>query len=79
MNTYGTPSTCSCQCPCRYEPIVMPVKERVCNRYYAVEQPVICPMNTRIVNHYIPKPVYYPTYTRTEENVCEGNAVPMNR
>ncbi len=61
------------QCPCKYDPIVMPVKERICNRYYCVEQPVICPINTRVVNHYVPRPVYYHTYTRTEENVCEGN------
>ncbi len=64
---------CPNQCPCKYDPIVMPVRERVCNRYYCVEQPVICPVNTRVVNHYVPRPVYYHTYTRTEENVCEGN------
>ena len=57
----------------RCEPIVMPVQERVCNRYHTVEQPIICPINTRIVHHYIPKPVYYPTYTQTEEvNGCGG-------
>ena len=64
---------CPNQCPCKYDPIVMPVRERICNRYYCVEQPVICPVNTRVVNHYVPRPVYYHTYTRTEENVCEGN------
>lgn len=61
-------------CPCKYEPIVMPVRECVCNRYFCVEQPVICPVNTRIVNHFVPKPVYYPSYTQTEENICEGTA-----
>ena len=63
---------CTPQCPCKYEPIVMPVKETVCNRYYTVEQPVICPTQTRIVNHFVPRPVYYPSHTTTEENVCEG-------
>ncbi len=67
------------QPPCRYEPIVLPVREKVCNRYHCVEQPVICPVNTRIVNHYVPRPVYYPTYTRTEENVCEGMQQPLPR
>lgn len=70
--------TSCCQCPCKYEPIVMPVKEQVCNRYFCVEQPVICPVNTRIVNHFIPKPVYYPTYTQTEENICEGQGATTN-
>ena len=57
----------------RLEPIVMPVQERVCNRYHTVEQPVICPINTRIVHHYVPRPVYYPSYTQTEEvQTCTG-------
>ena len=62
---------CGCEAPCKYEPVVMPVKETVCNRYYTVEQPVICPVNRRIVNHYVPRPVYYHTYTQCEETVCE--------
>ena len=37
--------------PCKYEPIVLPVRERVCNRFHTVEQPIICPVNTRIVHH----------------------------
>lgn len=63
-----------CQCPCKYEPIVLPVRERICHRCFYVEQPVICPMNTKTINHFVPRPVYYPTYTQVEENVCEGNA-----
>ncbi len=62
---------CKMECPCKYEPVVMPVKECVCNRYYPVEQPIICPVNKKIVNHYVPRPVYYTTYTQTEETVCE--------
>lgn len=68
-----------CNCPCRYEPIVMPVKERVYHRYYYVEQPVICPTNTQMVNHYVPRPVYYPTNTYSERTMCEGNAVPFDQ
>ena len=59
------------ECPCKYEPVVMPVKECVCDRYYCVEQPIICPVQKRIVNHFVPKPVYYHTYSQCEENVCE--------
>lgn len=64
--------------PCRYDPIVLPVRERVCNRYHTVEQPIICPVNTRIVHHYNPRPVYYPSYTVTEENQCCGMAMAAN-
>lgn len=59
--------------PCKCEPIVLPVCDKVCHRCFYVEQPIIVPINTKTINHYIPKPVYYPTYTRSEENVCEGN------
>ena len=62
---------CGCTSPCKYEPIFLPVKECVCDRYFCVEQPIICPVNKKIVNHYVPKPVYYHTYTTSEENVCE--------
>ena len=31
---------CTPQCPCKYDPVVLPVRERVCDRYYPVEQPV---------------------------------------
>ena len=67
-------SKCGCEFPCKYEPVVMPVKDCVYNRYFCVEQPIICPINKRIINHYVPKPVYYHTYTQTEENMCHGNS-----
>lgn len=59
--------------PCPMEPIVMP--ERVCciNRCHYIEQPVIIPVRTRIINHYIPTPRYYTTSTTSEETVCHGN------
>ena len=71
---------CPCQnhCPCRYEPIVLPVREYVADRYCYVEQPVICPINRKIVNHYCPRPVYYATYTQSEETVCEGQRMNQN-
>lgn len=61
---------CSCACPCHYEPIVLPVKERVCNRVFYVEQPIIVPCLTKVVNHYVPRPTYYYTYNQVEENMC---------
>lgn len=60
--------------PCKCQPVIMPVQECICNRCYYVEQPVIVPHNTRVINHYIPRPVYYHTYTQTEENMCHGNS-----
>ena len=65
--------------PCKYEPIVLPVRERVCNRFHTVEQPIICPVNTRIVHHYSPRPVYYPAYTVTEETACGGTTNSINQ
>lgn len=51
----------------RLEPIVMLFKKEFVTDIIPVEQPVICPINTRIVHHYVPRPVYYPSYTQTEE------------
>ncbi len=65
--------TCPCQkqkCPC--DPIVLPVKVCCINRCYPVEQPIVVPIHTRIINHYIPRPRYYPTYTTSEEDICPG-------
>lgn len=61
------------KCPCKFDPIVMPARECIMNRCYYVEQPIICPVNTRVVNHYIPKPVYYTTYGQSEENICHNS------
>lgn len=74
----GNSNNCSC-CPCKYEPIVMPVREICSDRYFWVEQPIICPINRKIINHYCPRPVYYSTYTTSEETVCEGQANNINR
>lgn len=64
--------------PCKCQPIVMPVQECVCHRHYYVEQPVIVPHNNRIINHYIPRPTYYHTYSQSEENMCHGNGFNTN-
>ena len=77
---YNRQCTQNCQgCPCKYEPIVMPVREYVCNRYYYVEQPIICPINRKVVNHNCPRPVYYSTYSTSEETVCEGQTASYNK
>ena len=80
MYTQQSGRTCPCKngCPCRYEPIVLPVREYAMDRYFYVEQPIICPINRKIVNHYCPRPVYYATYTQSEETVCEGQQARMN-
>lgn len=61
----------NCECPCKYDPIVMPTKECVYNKCVYVEQPIILPMQKKIITHYVPKPVYYRTYSQCEETVCE--------
>ncbi len=66
---------CQCEAPCKCQPIVLPVQECICNRCYYVEQPIIVPHNTRVVNHYIPRPVYYHTYSQSEENMCHGETM----
>ena len=58
---------------CACEPITMAPRECVVNRCIYVEQPIICPCVTRYVNHYIPRPVYYYSYSQQEENVCHMN------
>ena len=57
-----------CGCPCKFDPVVMPINERVCHRTYYVEQPVIIPCQTRVVNHYVPRPTYYYTYNH---GICQ--------
>lgn len=72
MNFNQAEQTCPCQKqqkPGTCEPIVLPCKVCCVNRCYPVEQPIIVPMHTKIVNHYVPRPRYYPTYTTSEENV----------
>lgn len=60
--------------PCKCQVIVLPVQECICNRCHYVEQPIIVPHNTRIINHYVPKPVYYHTYSQSEENICHNES-----
>lgn len=75
QNTYNPNTNRNCQCegPCPMEPIVLPTRVRCVNRCFPVEQPVIIPVHTRIINHYVPNPRYYTTYTTSEETVCHGN------
>lgn len=62
-----------CRPACVLPPIVMP--ERVCyvQRCIPVEQPVIVPTRTHVVNRYVTYPRYIPTHTTTVEPVvCPG-------
>lgn len=65
-----------CSCPCKCEPIVLEPRECIKNYCYYVEQPIICPVNIKHVHHYIPRPVYYSTYSKEEENICYGKMKP---
>ena len=69
---------CNYGAPCKCQVIVMPVQECVCNRCYYVEHPIVVPHNTRIINHYVPRPVYYHTFSQTEENMCHTGTQPNN-
>lgn len=58
---------------CVLPPIVMP--ERVCyvERRIPVEQPIIVPSRTHIVNRYVTYPRYIPVHSTTSEPVqCPG-------
>ena len=66
---------CGCQqntCP-KLQPIVCP--ERVvcthCTYYY--NQPVIVPIRTHVINHYVPQYTYQYQRTTTAEDICHGN------
>jgi hypothetical protein len=61
------------ECPCVFDPIVMNCPERICSTYIYVEQPIILHHTMKKINHYIPKPIYYHTFSQSEENVCHGN------
>ncbi|MDD6302012.1 MAG: hypothetical protein PUA56_01695 [Bacillales bacterium] len=69
----------TCPCKYKYEPIVLPVRECVHNCCYYVEQPIICPVNYKTVNHYIPRPVYYQTITTSMDEICHGQQKEPNK
>lgn len=49
-------------------------EERIIHREIVHQVPHICPVNTRIINHYIYKHTYSPCYTCCEENeICNVN------
>lgn len=56
--------------PCDITPIVCP--ERVCVMHctHRYNQPVIIPVRTHIVHHYVPQYCYQIAKTVSEENVC---------
>ena len=68
---------CGCQnnnaCP-QLEPIVMPCRTCTVVRCFPIEQPVICPSHTHVVNRYVPVNRYYYQHTRDEETQCPGQA-----
>ena len=41
----------------------------VVNRYFYIDQPHICEMETQYVNHYIKRHTYVPRYITNEQNV----------
>lgn len=46
----------------------------VCHRYNIIEQPHICEIHTKFINHTIKRNKFIPKYTCSEENTfCEEN------
>lgn len=46
----------------------------VCHRYNIIEQPHICEIHTKIINHTIKRNKFIPKFTCSEENTfCEEN------
>ena len=60
------------------EPIVMPCKTCTVTRCFPIEQPVICPSHTHIVNRYVPVNRYYYQHTTDQETQCPGSATNTN-
>lgn len=65
---------CCRPCPCQVNPIVLPQCVKTVNRCFTYEQPIVVPTHTRVVNHFYPRPAYYPTFSTSEEDVCHGAA-----
>lgn len=55
-------------------PPIVTRQTNVVNRYFYIDQPHICEMETQYVNHYIKRHKFIPKYTCCEKNVyCEEN------
>ncbi|HHU59323.1 TPA: hypothetical protein GXZ34_00090 [bacterium] len=64
---------CRPTCP-PLEPIVLPCRVCTIHRCFPVEQPVIVPTHTRIINRGVPVNRFYPSFTQSEETICPGQA-----
>lgn len=60
-------------CP-RPQPLVAPRRVCITNQVTPVEQPVICPIECRRVNHCMYYPVFYPVYEQTFMNASSMNS-----
>lgn len=64
---------CGCNQACPpLEPIVMPCRTCTVVRCFPIEQPVICPSHTHVVNRYVPVNRYYYQHTTDQETQCPG-------
>ena len=66
----------NCPCynnmPCKVTPIVCPERVVYTHCTYCYNQPVIIPVRTHVVNHYVPRYVYQYSRTNSVEDVCHG-------
>lgn len=59
--------------PCGCQPIVCPERVCVVHCTHRYNQPVIVPVRTHVVNHFVPCYRYEVVRTTSEENVCCNN------
>ena len=59
--------------PCNVTPIVCPERVIYTHCTYCYNQPVVIPVRTHVINHYIPRYTYQVSHTQTMEDVCHKN------
>lgn len=66
-------NNCNCKpCPCKITPIVCPERVVCVHCTYCYEQPVIVPVRTHVINHWVPRYTYQVSRSTSEESICQG-------
>lgn len=58
-----------CNQACQVNNPIVTRQTNVVNRYFYIDQPHICEMETQYVNHFIKRHTYIPRYITNEQNV----------
>lgn len=70
INTNTTANTVDNNNPCNTTPIVCPERVCVVHCTHRYKQPVVMPIRTHVVNHYVPYYCYEVVKSVSEEHVC---------